>query len=77
MGSDLSLIGFDNRELDEAFYPALTTMVLPLHETGRKAAQSIINRLKGNETPETEKLVRINCTAIVRNSIEKTGSSIC
>jgi DNA-binding LacI/PurR family transcriptional regulator len=73
IGSDLSLIGFDNRELDEAFYPTLTTMALPLHEIGRKAAQCIINRLQGNETPETEKLIRIDCTAIIRNSIGKTG----
>lgn len=75
IGSDLSLIGFDNRELGEAFYPALSTMALPLHEIGRKAAQSIINILRGNAVSENEMLIRIDCRSIERKSIGKNNSS--
>ncbi len=38
VGEDLSVIGFDNREISRFYTPPLTTVQLPLTEIGRKAA---------------------------------------
>ncbi|MEE0421489.1 MAG: LacI family DNA-binding transcriptional regulator [Lachnospiraceae bacterium] len=50
IGKDLALIGFDNRQISEAFRPALTTMALPLHAIGSKAAEVLIHMIEKEES---------------------------
>lgn len=44
IGKDLSVIGFDNREICAAFTPALSTMALPLRKMGTIAADYLIQK---------------------------------
>ncbi len=43
---DVSIIGFDNREICDYLRPKLTTFDLPVREIGRQAAFMLMNRLK-------------------------------
>lgn len=71
VGTDLDLIGFDNREVAQAYNPTLTTMKLPLNRIGRKAAEIMINILEnGNESIQKD-LYKINCELIIRDSLRK------
>jgi LacI family transcriptional regulator len=44
---DLSIVGFDDIELAQVAYPALSTVHVPHREMGRKAAAALIARLGG------------------------------
>ena len=63
---DMSLVGFDNREISRYLIPPLTTIALPTKEIGEKAAAIMLERLKNPKSnPESEILP---CTVIVRES---------
>ena len=69
IGTDLSVIGFDNREISEAFYPTLSTVALPLSYMGNIAAELLTMKLE-NQAGEAEKSeYKIPCQVIYRNSI--------
>lgn len=70
IGQDLSLIGFDNRDISTACRPKLSTVSLPLFEIGQNAAKMIINTLEGLPNPESQ-LVKLECSIIERESIRK------
>lgn len=72
VGTDLDVIGFDNREIATAFNPPLSTMALPLSQIGHKAAEVMINILENGETPSKDSLYKINCNLIVRESLHET-----
>ena len=72
IGEDLSVVGFDNKEICEAYHPSLSTMALPLSEIGRTAGQMIIRILRGEEVTEEEHIIKIACQFIERESISKT-----
>lgn len=74
IGEDLSLIGFDNREICEVFRPGLTTMVLPLGEIGRKSAEIALEAIREKKNIKEDmkdigRLYEINCRIIRRSSI--------
>ncbi len=71
VGTDLDLIGFDNREMAGAFNPGLTTMALPLSNIGRKAAEIMIDMLEKGPDSISENFYKINCEMIVRESMSK------
>lgn len=69
----LGIIGFDNREVTQIARPKLSTVVLPMHEVGRLAAEALYRRIV---EPEAEApapahapgRVFVPCTLVVRNS---------
>lgn len=68
VGSDLSLIGFDNKEISMACRPKLSSVSLPLMEIGQKATEIILDKLEGKgETPIHQ--TKIECRVVERNSI--------
>ena len=71
VGTDLDLIGFDNREVAQAYNPTLTTMKLPLNRIGRKAAEIMINILENGRESIQKNLYKINCELIIRDSLRK------
>ena len=72
VGQDLSLIGFDNREIGTVCRPKLSTVSLPLFEIGQKATEIILNMITGADViPEHH--LKIECSVINRDSISSIG----
>ncbi|HTW37173.1 MAG TPA: LacI family DNA-binding transcriptional regulator [Steroidobacteraceae bacterium] len=46
---DLSIVGFDDQNLAAFYNPPLTTVHIPRHELGRRAALELIKELEGRE----------------------------
>lgn len=69
VGRDISLVGFDNRELSIAYNPMLSTMELPLFEIGGKSAELLIKLIEENDENISHEIYRINCRLIDRKSI--------
>ena len=69
IGTDLSVIGFDNREISEAFYPTLSTVALPLSYMGNIAAELLTMKLENQAEEAEKKEYKIPCQVIYRNSI--------
>jgi len=63
---DIALVGFDDLEWNRLFYPQLTAVAQPVFELGRVAAQRLLSRLKGEQSPPQE--IRLKTTFIVRHS---------
>ncbi|GGJ03750.1 DNA-binding transcriptional regulator CytR [Alicyclobacillus cellulosilyticus] len=64
---DLSVVGFDNREISFYFIPKLTTMGLPLNELGRKSVEILVRAIEGEPIPE--KSVKLKCNLVERQSV--------
>lgn len=67
VGSDLALIGFDNREISTVSRPTLSTVSLPLFEIGQTATHLILDILDGRHIPCGQK-VMLACSVIERES---------
>lgn len=64
--SDISIVGFDNREIASCLYPGLTTIALPNQQIGYTAAKHLLHRLEGQgDVPAT---VILPCSVIRRGS---------
>jgi len=50
IGKDISLFGFDNRDISQGYIPALSTVQPPLNEIGRRCAEIILNQIKNQNT---------------------------
>lgn len=61
----LSVTGFDDIELAGEFFPALTTIHLPVADIGRMAAERMLSRIGGGKVP---KLQEIPVRLMVRGS---------
>lgn len=72
VGIDLSLIGFDNKEISTVCRPRLSTVSLPLFEIGQKATELIINILNDTDT-DTIHQHKMECSIINRQSIARIG----
>ena len=46
---DVSVVGFDDQNLAAFYNPPLTTVNIPRHELGRRAAQELIDQLAGRD----------------------------
>lgn len=51
---DISVVGYDNRELSSYYKPPLTTITLPLHDIGYRAAEVMIDLLDKKIMPQKE-----------------------
>jgi len=67
VGRDISLIGFDNREISTACRPTLSTVSLPLYEIGHTAARILLDIIEGKPSPGDQR-VRLGCRIIERES---------
>ncbi len=67
VGRDISLIGFDNREISQAYHPQLTTISIPLTKIGERAGELIVAKIEGGETENS--LFKIPCKLISRESV--------
>ena len=71
IGKDLSIAGYDNRQVAEYFYPGLTTNELPLKEVGFASAEKLISMLEGGEEEVSKEPIRIDGKMVLRNSVAK------
>ena len=67
VGSDLALIGFDNREIGTVCRPTLSTVSLPLFEIGQTATHLLLDILAGRHIPCGQK-VMLACSVLERES---------
>lgn len=74
VGRDVSLIGFDNQPISEAYHPQLTTISIPLTEIGNKAAELMVERIAGKENKAS--LIKIPCQLVLRESVAQIDSKI-
>lgn len=63
---DVSLVGFDDLEWTTIVRPRLTVVAQPVYEVGRTAAERLMARIKGDESPPA--LYTLATTFIVRES---------
>jgi DNA-binding LacI/PurR family transcriptional regulator/anti-anti-sigma regulatory factor/putative methionine-R-sulfoxide reductase with GAF domain len=49
---DMALVSFDDWEGSDCLTPPLTTVPYPLYELGRRAAETLLAQMAGQETPE-------------------------
>lgn len=64
---DLSVIGFDNRELSNYYTPGLTTILLPLHEMGIKSIEVLINLIHRKKVEPNK--YKLQCKLLERASV--------
>lgn len=73
VGTDISVIGFDDQELSEYFRPGLTTTRLPLKEIGHEAAKLLIEQIEREKTGEqlwsVPYVVKKPCSMVLRQSV--------
>ena len=67
IGKDISLFGFDNRDISQGYIPALSTVQPPLSEIGRHSAQIVLNQIKNRRTGK--KRIYLPCTILERRSV--------
>ena len=67
VGRDLSLFGFDNSDIVEAYSPPIASAEANLKEMGRKSAKLVLAWLQGKDVP-AESYV-LPCTLHVRDSL--------
>jgi len=71
IGRDISVLGYDNRELSEYYKPPLTTVQLPLHGIGYKASEVLLKLLKKQELEQEDGVYQVSCVPLIRESVEK------
>ncbi len=70
VGKDISIVGYDNREVSSYYKPPLTTVNLPLHNIGYRASELMIQMLIGNHLLEDKEIIyQIECEALIRKSV--------
>ncbi|RDU24058.1 LacI family DNA-binding transcriptional regulator [Anaerosacchariphilus polymeriproducens] len=71
IGKDISVAGYDNRELSSYYHPPLTTVNLPLHDIGYCASDVLIKMLEGDKTlQENERIFEVKCEKLLRKSVK-------
>ena len=68
---EISVAGYDNRELSSYYKPPLSTTELPLHDIGYRAAEVMIGLVekKSGETAEPQ-VYKVPCKQLIRQSIK-------
>jgi DNA-binding LacI/PurR family transcriptional regulator len=65
---DIAVVTFDELTVDDIFKPAVTTVVQPAYEIGRRAAQILLQRIKEGPKRGAPITVRLPATLKVRDS---------
>ncbi len=67
---DISVFGFDNREMSEFLNPKLSTCELPLEEIGQECAEIMIKEIESDELSDSKpSVIHIPCKLVIRDSI--------
>ncbi len=66
---DISIAGFDNRDISRYLYPSLTTMGLPLQEIGKQALDILLDLIMDEK--ESSNQIILPCQVISRTSTDK------
>ena len=70
-GRDVSVAGYDDREVSAYYNPPLTTVRLPLHDIGYKAGELIIDMLEGKNIRNGEEVIaQVPCKLQIRKSVK-------
>ena len=67
---DISVVGFDNREVSEFVFPKLTTVEIDLKTIGYASAQMATQKLSGIGTYANESNITIPSRLIIRNTVK-------
>ncbi len=67
IGEDISLFGFDNREISLGYTPQIATVEPPLNEIGRKSAEIILDQI--NQIKTEPMTVYLECSILERKSL--------
>lgn len=70
-GKDISVAGYDNRELSGYYKPPLSTITLPLHDIGYAASEIILKMLRKQKLEFSDNIQRVKCYPLIRKSVEK------
>ena len=68
-GKEVSVTGYDNRELSGYYKPPLTTISLPLHDIGYTASEVIMRMVEEKELKEPDGIYRVGCHMLERSSV--------
>ena len=74
-GRDISVVGFDNRDLSNYYKPPLTTIALPLSDIGYTACKMVIDMIEKKERGDSGKTagspweIHEACSLLIRNSV--------
>jgi LacI family transcriptional regulator len=69
---DVSVIGFDDREIAQFMRPPLTTLVLPHYEMGALAAEILLDIAGGLRGGHDQ--IKVECPLVSRDSVYRTGN---
>jgi len=72
VGQDISLTGYDNKEISEYLKPNLTTNDIQLKEIGKESAKIILKLLEdGCIESKKHEIIKIPCRMVVRESVKR------
>ena len=70
VGKDVSIFGYDHREVSEFLFPKLSTCELPLKDIGSTCADLIIKEIEDeNFRNEPAFVIRVPCKLVLRDSV--------
>ncbi len=70
VGKDISIVGYDDKEIADYLRPGLTTNKIPLQEIGTASARMMVGALESEEGILDLGIVRIPCRLTERDSVE-------
>lgn len=73
VGKDISVVGYDNRELSNYYKPPLTTVNLPLHDIGYRASELMNEMLCGQVLEDDEMVCAVECQELIRKSVRNVN----
>ena len=71
---DISVCGYDDRDMVEHLSPSLTTVRYPRHEIAAKAADILLEKIAGTLKPQEFQRVELKPTLVVRESTKEVGA---
>jgi len=72
VGQDLSLAGYDNKEISDYLRPRLTTNEIQLKTIGKTSANILLEMLEGDRVKNRNQgILKIPCKLVVRESVMK------
>jgi LacI family transcriptional regulator len=71
IGEDISVAGYDNKEIAECIKPGLTTNEIQLGKIGHEAAKVMIQMLEQGYEPAPGEIIKIPCRLVIRESVKK------
>lgn len=73
-GEDISVAGYDNRELSGYYKPPLSTIMLPLHDIGYEASEVMLKMLE--DSRNISPIHRVSCYPLIRRSVKNIGRQV-